>query len=278
VLRYDDRGVGKSSGKFDDATTADFTQDAAKAVDFLKKHPRVDPKRIGLIGHSEGGLVAPLVANQDDQVAWIVLMAGPGVNGEQIMYSQGRLIILAAGGDEATATRNRLVQEAAFSAASKLKPGETPSTALDTLVEQVLENSKKLEGSEPETGDAENQAAIKKLLAEAIRANLADMNTPWFRFFMAHEPGPVLEQVRSPVLAINGEKDTQVDPKLNLPKIAASLKAGGNQSVTILELASLNHLFQTSQSGSLSEYESIEETIAPAALNTISDWLTKPIP
>lgn len=281
VLRYDERGVGKSSGKFDSATTADFAQDAACAVDFLKKHSRIDPKKIGLIGHSEGGLVAPLVASQDAQVAWIVLMAGPGVNGEQIMYSQGRLMILAAGGDETTAQRNRLIQEVAFSAAKELKPSEIsgeipseiPSATLDTLAEQVLESAKKLEGSEQEIGDAEKQAAIKKLLVETIRANLEAMNTPWFSFFKAHEPGPVLERVRCPVLAINGEKDTQVDPKLNLPKIAESLKAGGNQNVTTMELASLNHLFQTAQRGALSEYETIEETIAPLALKSISDWL-----
>lgn len=278
VLRYDDRGVGKSGGKFENATTVDFAHDAASAIEYLKAHSKIDPKRIGIIGHSEGGLVAPIVASQDAQVAWVVLLAGPGVNGLEIMYSQGRLIIMAAGGDEATAQRNRLIQDAAYAATVKLEPGESLNTAaVDPLVEQVLEQAKTLKLGP--TGDnksaEENEAAIKKLLAESIRANVAAMNTKWFRFFMSHEPGPVLEKVRCPVLAINGEKDVQVDPKLNLPQIEASLKAGGNTNVTMVELPGLNHLLQSSSTGALGEYEVIEETIAPIALDTISQWLQK---
>lgn len=283
VLRYDERGVGKSTGEFSSATTADFAQDTASAVDFLTAHPRVDSRQIGLIGHSEGGLVAPLVASQRDDVAWIVLMAGPGVNGEQIMYSQGKLMIEAEGGDEAAVIRNRLVQEIAIREIKKLTPGASISELVEPVTDQVIAETLRLgldgnaSSNSEDTGDSKNTSAdalpAKGMVSPLVRANLQAMNSVWFRFFMAHEPGPVLEKVQCPVLAINGEKDTQVDPKLNLPKIEESLKRGGNQEITLLELPGLNHLFQTCERGALSEYEIIEETIAPLALKTIGDWI-----
>lgn len=272
VLRYDDRGVGKSTGDFGKATSDDFADDAAAAVDFLKGHARIDPKQIGIIGHSEGGLVAPLVAVKKPEVAWIVLMAGTGVNGEQILYSQGKLIVEAEGGTPEMAQRQRIVQDAAFAAMKNIAPGDDIEPALESTVKQVIDRAEQLEvaaGNKVEPVEPE----VKEIIRVLVKANLQAMNVPWFRNFAKHEPGPVLEKVKCPVLAINGEKDTQVDPKLNLPKIEASLKAGGNKDFKIVELPGLNHLFQTCKTGGLSEYEAIEETVSPVALKGIGDWV-----
>jgi pimeloyl-ACP methyl ester carboxylesterase len=276
VLRYDERGVGKSTGVFETATTADFAADVRSIVDFLQQHPRIDPQKIGLIGHSEGGIVAPLVASQKDDIAWIVLMASPGVNGEEILRSQGKLIIEAEGGDETAVRRHQIMQDIVISAVKKLSPDEDPHAILDTLTDEVqtaysengLANLSN-DGDDTSTDPSTSAAVVREL----VRANLLTMHSPWFRFFMTHEPGPVLEQVRCPVLAINGEKDVQVDPKLNLPKLSASLLAGGNSNVTLIEFPGLNHLFQTASSGTLSEYESIEETISITVMDSIHNWI-----
>ncbi len=274
VLRYDDRGVGKSTGDFSKSTTEHFAADAAAAIDYLKQQPQIDPQQIGIIGHSEGGIVAPLVAVKKPEVAWLVLMAGTGVNGEQILYSQGKLIVEADGGSPDMAMRQRIVQEVAFAAMKSLKPDDKLEQVIDSATDKVIEKAEALEaaaGNKIEPVKPE----VKELIRNLVKVNLQAMNNPWFRFFVEHEPGPVLEKVKCPVLAINGEKDVQVDPKLNLPKIEASLKAGGNQNYKIVELPGLNHLFQSSDTGAMSKYESIEETISPRALETIGDWVLK---
>jgi hypothetical protein len=216
VLRYDDRGVGKSGGKFADATTADFADDAEAALEFLKRRSEIDPKRIGLVGHSEGGIIAPMVAARRADVAFLVLLAGSGVTGEQLLYRQGELLGRAAGASRQQLDEQRRMQEKTFA--------------------------------------GPNQPA-------------------WLRFFLTYDPAPALRKVTCPVLAMNGELDRQVDPDQNLPAIEAALKAGGNTGVRIVKLPKLNHLFQTVQTGALSEYAATEETLAPAALKTASDWI-----
>lgn len=280
VLRYDDRGVAESGGEFATATTEDFTGDALAAFAYLHGRTEIDSGRVGIIGHSEGGLIAPWAAARNPDVAWIVLLAGPGVNGEQILYSQGQLLLKAEGADEAALTRQRLVQETLIGLLKE------PGTAADraTLGQRAIEQlSQRLRVLLPPAGQAgsagddpladpdseTSQALIKSL----VSANLAVMDTPWFRQFVAHEPGPILERVKCPVLAVNGSKDLQVDARLNLPAIAAALKAGGNSDFTIRELSGLNHLFQSCQSGAASEYEQIEETLAPQLLEAVTAWI-----
>lgn len=278
VLRFDERGVGESKGQYNNATTADFASDVWHAVQFLAQHPAIDARQIGLIGHSEGGIVAPMVAAKDPSIAWIVMLAGPGVNGEQILYSQGKLIVEAAGGSESDTLRQRILQEVVFetmkSIAPEAKIDEHVQPAVDAFIKKLkaaLVEGGKLksidEAVDFETDDARTAIAV------LVRANMEQMHLPWFRFFATHEPGPVLEKVKCPVLALNGQRDVQVDPKLNLPKIEAALRAGGNTQIKTLELPELNHLFQTATTGALSEYESIEETFAPSALQVISDWI-----
>ncbi len=274
VLRFDDRGVGASTGKFENATTEDFARDVRSAIAFVKTASSIDASRVGLIGHSEGGLVATLVSAENKDVAWVVLMASPGVNGEEILYSQGQLIIAAEGGGESARKRQRLLQEHVFATAKELKAKDDIEPFVKRVVDKIMAVSEidAVEKSEKPKSEEDEQAS-RKMLAELVRANLNVMNDPWFRFFASYEPGPDLQRIKCPVLAINGEKDVQVDPKLNLPKIEAYLKAGGNSKFAIKELPGLNHLFQSCKTGGISEYESIEETISPVALETIATWL-----
>jgi fermentation-respiration switch protein FrsA (DUF1100 family) len=279
VLRYDERGVGESEGDYSTATTKDFTDDVLGAIEFLQGRPEIAPSEIGIIGHSEGGMVAPWAAVRNPKIGWIVLLAGPGVNGEQILYSQGKLLMEAEGAERFAVERQSLIQrtmlELLKEAPANGERTELRQRALDLLTRRLQEQTQQepegdLAGDPLATPESEaGQASLRAL----IEASLAVMDTPWFRFFLVHEPGPVLEQVKCPVLAINGEKDRQVDPRLNLPAIEAALKRGGNSRVTIKELAGLNHLFQSCQTGAVSEYQTIEETLSPQLLETVEQWI-----
>lgn len=280
VLRYDDRGVGGSNGYHALATTADFTGDALAAFEYLRTRPEIIPNKIGMIGHSEGGLIAPLAASKEPAISWIVLLAGPGVNGEQILYSQGQKILAAEGGAADQLQFQRILQESLIELL-KSSPGKIDRKALaQQALERITARLMELKQKEPDQNkDSSNplsdpqsessQAALKQL----IEASLEGMDNPWFRFFIAHEPGPVLEQVKCPVLALNGSKDTQVIAELNLPAIAKALSAGSNQQATIQELPGLNHLFQTCETGGISEYAKLEETLAPQVLEIVTKWI-----
>jgi hypothetical protein len=250
VLRADDRGVGKSTGSFGKATTADFATDTEAGVAYLKSRPEVDQRKIGLIGHSEGGVIAPMVAARNADVAFIVMMAGSGVPGDAIIVEQLRLIEEASGKSHEQAEKDADDEREVLALIKQEKN------------EAVLENElrEKLAGRVPK---AQLGAAIQQATA------------PWFRYFIAYDPAPALTKVKCPVLAINGEKDLQVPPKQNLPAIRKALAAGGNKNSEVDELPGLNHLFQTAKTGAPSEYSSIEETISPVALEMIATWILK---
>jgi pimeloyl-ACP methyl ester carboxylesterase len=245
VLRYDDRGFGKSTGQFGTATSADFASDAESAFEFLKGRKEIDAKRIGLAGHSEGAIIAPMIAARRADVAFIVLMAGTAVTGEEVLYAQGRAIALASGAPESAAAQQNQIQKKMFDI---VKSGNDPAEA-----------EKKLRAAFGES--------------KAMEAQIRQVNGPWFRYFLTYDPAPALAKVRCPVLAVNGEKDVQVLPDQNLPAIEAALKKGGNTDFRIVRLPGLNHLFQTAKTGSPQEYAVIEETMAPAALETVSAWI-----
>ncbi len=258
VLRVDDRGVGKSTGKFGMATSEDFASDVLAGIAYLKTRKELDAKKLGVIGHSEGGLIAPMCAAKSSDVAFIVMMAGPGVTGEAILYEQGALIARAAGAQEDAITQNRKLQEKIFAI---LKTEKDPAAAEKKLAELTAAEV----AAAPE--------AQKKALEATLNAQLKAFNAPWFHLFLTFDPRPVLRQVKVPVLALNGELDLQVSPQQNLPEIAKALTAGGNKNFKIVELPKLNHLFQTAQTGAISEYGKIEETFAPAALTLITEWI-----
>lgn len=264
VLRYDDRGFGKSTGDPTNATSADFATDALAAVRYLQTRKEINPKKIGLIGHSEGGLIAPMVAVQvPGEIAFIVLLAGPGVTGEELILLQSELITRANGVDDKVIAKNLEVQRKVFAIARE-QPDEIE--AEKSLRDLLMEELSKM-------GDEERKAL--GLSEAAIEAQIKQILSPWFRYFLTYDPRPALAKVKCPVLALNGEKDLQVPPSQNLPEIVKALEAGGNSDYTVVKLANLNHLFQTSTTGSPSEYAQIEETFSPRALAVISDWILR---
>lgn len=260
VLRVDDRGVGGSTGSTSAATTEDFAADALAGVAYLKTRKEIDPAKIGLAGHSEGGMVAALAASRSPDVAFIIMLAGTGVPGEEILYRQGQLIAKAGGADAAKLALQRDVQQRMFEA---LKTEKDLAAAEKRLQEIADESLAKL--SEDDAG--------KESAAAQARAQVKSVLSPWFRYFLTYDPRPALRKVSCPVLALNGERDLQVDPKQNLPEIEAALKEGGNRDCTCRTMIGLNHLFQLCRTGSPSEYAKIEETFAPEALELIGDWI-----
>lgn len=262
VLRYDDRGVGKSTGTFKGATSADFALDARGAVEYLKTRKEIAPKKIGLIGHSEGGIIAPLVAAETKDVGFIVLLAGPGVPGWQLLTTQVEAVAKTSGATAREAAVARRVSGRLFAVVKGDKEGDDLKAALQAALKDEV--AKLDEADRKEFGDKELAAAEKQLDALA---------EPWMRHFLKFDPRPTLGKVACPILAIAGEKDVQVDAKENLPAIAQAAQAGGNKDVTTRELLGLNHLFQPTKTGAVSEYGKIEETFAPAALDVIATWI-----
>lgn len=250
VLRFDDRGVGKSTGDFATATTADFATDAEAGVAYLKTRSEVDPHKIGLIGHSEGAVIGPMVAARNTDVAFLVMMAGSGVPGDEILVAQTLRI---------SETSGKSHQEAAKNAADEREILNLLKHEKDqTVMEKKLRE--KLAGKIPEA---------------QLGAQIQQISTPWFRYFIEYDPAPALKKVTCPVLAINGEKDMQVPPEQNLPPIRKALQAAGNKNFEIEELPGLNHLFQTARTGALSEYAEIEETMSAVVLAKIASWILK---
>ncbi len=255
VLRADDRGMGGTSKGGPNDTTENYATDALAGVEFLKTRKEINAKQIGLIGHSEGGMAAPMAAAKSNDVAFIVLMAGPGIPGETLLTKQVGLIAAAECEKEVA----RAVAEGRRLMATVVQEKD------DAVARQKLH----------EAAVKRTEAAKKKIDAQLANADAQSMAwaTPWFRYFLSYDPRPTLMKVRVPVLAINGEKDLQVPAKEDLDAIEEALKATGNKDYKIVLLPNLNHLFQTTKTGAPSEYAEIEETLAPILLQTIGDWI-----
>jgi pimeloyl-ACP methyl ester carboxylesterase len=251
VLRVDDRGTAESIGKFATATTADFATDVMAGVQFLLKRPEIDAKHIGLLGHSEGGAIAPMVAVRLPEVAFLILLAGTGVPDDETIVQQVYRGNLAGGASEESARQARELERAILNIVKAEPDAEAQQRKLMALAEATPG------------------------LQQILKAESPRLNSPWYRYFISHDPRPVLANVKIPVLALNGAKDTQVDAEQNLPAIEAALRKGGNRDVTIKLLPGLNHLFQQCKTGDVSEYQSIEQTMAPEVLDLIADWIAK---
>ncbi len=264
VLRYDDRGTASSTGKFGLATTEDFARDASAAVAFLRSHPRINPREIGLAGHSEGGLIAPMVAGLRDDIAFVVLMGATGVDGPAIILSQTEAMARIAGADNAELARVRRLNEAVMEIALRFGPDVDLVKQMEPTIQEVALGF-------PEA----NRAEVITLMRQGIRNSANQMRSPWMQYFLRYDPRPALRRLTVPVLAIAGLNDTQVLPELNVPEIRKALAAAGNRDVSIVELKGLNHLFQMSQTGSMNEYLTIQETFNPEALKTIGDWIVR---
>lgn len=263
VLRVDDRGIGESTGNFAASTSKDFESDVLSGVEYLKGRKEINPKEIGLIGHSEGGMIAPMAAVDSRDVAFIVLMAGPGITGAQIIITQTEAIQKLMGVPEDKIEQALETDKKMYNII--LQDKDSVKTAAE--LKQAFEESYNKMSDEQKKEAGDPQVAFKGLLNRIM--------SPWFRYFIAYDPYPVLKKVKCPVLAINGSKDVQVLPEINLSAIKKALTDGGNKNFEVKELPGLNHLFQTADTGLPTEYGKIEETISPVALKTIGDWILK---
>ncbi|MFK7812572.1 MAG: alpha/beta hydrolase family protein [Maribacter sp.] len=265
VLRFDDRGVGKSTGDHSTATSADFATDALSAVTYLKTRKEIDATKIGLAGHSEGGIIAPIAAAKSDDVDFIVLLAGTGIRGDKLMLLQQNLIGKAMGMSEEQLQTISKYYTSIFEVL--LNPNlEDYKSTLKGVITETLNN----------TPDDQLPMGVSKDETN-IDAQVTQLASPWMVYFTQHDPTTVLTNVKCPVLAVNGEKDLQVPPEENLIPIKNALEKGGNTDVTTIEFPNLNHLFQECTTGAPREYAIIEQTFAPVALEAISSWILEQV-
>ena len=264
VLRVDDRGIGGSDAGSPDYTTENFAEDVLAGIEYLKSRKEINAKQIGLIGHSEGGMIAPMVAARSKDAAFIVLLAGLGQTGADVIYTQTELLNKAGGASEFVTTE--MIN--AFKAVVSILKSEPDNKRAEQRINEAL-------AKRAGAFDEEQKKTFASTVESTIKAQMSMYLSAWFRYFVAFDPRPTLKKVKVPVLALNGENDLQVAWKENLDLIAAGLKAGKNKDVTVKSFPKLNHLFQTSRTGQLSEYDKIEETISPVVLETIADWILK---
>ncbi|MDX1642533.1 MAG: alpha/beta fold hydrolase, partial [Balneolaceae bacterium] len=261
VLRYDDRGTAESTGNHATATSQDFANDVLSAIEYLKNRGEIDNNQIGLIGHSEGGLIASIVANRSDDVAFMVLLAGTGVPGKEISRMQGRTLLDVEVSD--TIAYNRFIDKT-IDIASSNKPANVKKEELT----QHYKNSREvLNELLPDGTDFD--AFVEQQVEGAVR--------PWSQFFYNHDPADELRNITIPVLSLIGSMDVQVPPDMNHPPIRKALEEAGNEDFTIKELEGLNHMFQESETGSMLEYSEIEQTFSPSVLEEISKWILEHI-
>jgi hypothetical protein len=261
VLRFDDRGTAESKGNFQTATSFDFAIDVESAANYLRSRKEINKKKIGLIGHSEGGIIAPMLAAKDKEISFIVLLAGTGIIGSDLLLLQQELIGRANGISETELQKSKKESKAAFDLIQKFENNDSLKLELGSFIKQHL--------------DDEILAQIQNgmSLDDFIKNQVDVLTTPWMYNFLNYDPSIILEKVKCPVLALNGSKDLQVPSKINLDAIETALKKAKNKNITIKELAGLNHLFQECETGSPVEYAKIEQTFSPTALKEIADWI-----
>ncbi len=251
VLRYDDRGVGGSTGKFQGATTSDFSADAKAAVTFLRSRHNINAGNIGLLGHSEGGMIAPMIAATDKSIAFIVLLAAPGMPIDEMMLLQ-----------------KKYIEEKMNVPEEKIAAGQHMNKKLFDIVKTSSADSVK--------NNLESYLNTQEILDDASKSKIVQtFEDPWLQAFLKYNPQPVLKKVSCPVLALNGAKDLQVPAAENLEAIRDAFAKSGNKKITINELPSLNHLFQHAGTGLPSEYGTITETFSSGALKIIGDWVAQ---
>ncbi len=261
VLRFDDRGIGESEGNFSEATSVNFAFDALAGVQYLQSHKNIYNNKIGLLGMSEGGMIAPIAAKLSDDIAFIVLLAGPGIPIPELLKLQQIAISKVNGIPEKAINFNVNLMQGAYKILNKYPNDNNIKIKLETYFKNEL---KKLSADE-----------LKKIgnTDMFIKQTVRTLTTPWFRYFITYKPAENLSKIKCPVLALNGEKDLQVLPKENLNGIEQALKKGGNTNYKIEKLSGLNHLMQKCKTGNPNEYAKIEETMNPAVLKIITEWI-----
>lgn len=260
VLRYDDRGVGKSEGDYMSATSYDLASDSKAAVSFLRSYPAIDTSFIGLIGHSEGGMIAAITAAEDSDIAFVVSLAGTGVIGKEISLKQTADILRITGAGKGAIRKTSELNSDIYEIIINEKDNEVAVAQVEGYLRAFFQK----------------RLIFKKLIELQITTIMASMppeSLTWQRYFLATDPALFWKQVKCPVLALNGAKDIQVSAVENLAEIKQALYVGGNEEVTTIEIADLNHLFQTCETGNTSEYIYIEQTFSEVALQTIEEWI-----
>jgi len=262
VLRFDDRGHGKSTGDFGKATTEDFSKDVLSAIAYLKTRKEVDVKNIGLIGHSEGGIIAPLAANNSKYISFMVLLASTGISGAELSVMQSKTLRQFPVKDEVAYEKNtRKAIAIVTSNKSELEIKNELTTHYNDFLRPILTSL-----NVPEKN-------INAFIDNQLKTSLK----PWSRYFLQYNPADEIEKLQIPVLSLNGRKDTQVNAKINQEGIRKALIKGKNKDYKIVELENLNHFFQECETGKMDEYRKIEQTFSPIALIEISNWILKRI-
>ena len=256
VLRFDDRGTAQSEGDFKSSTSFDFATDGEAAFKYLKTRKEINPKKIGLLGHSEGGIISFAITAKNKDIAFVVSLAGTGIKGDSLMLKQVEAISKSQG-----------VAEANW---EKEKPALRKRFALLTQDKDASEIEKELrEEVQKSAPYMLNNEAMQKQMESQIKA----MTTPWYLYFMRYDPATDLKNIKCPVLVLNGDKDIQVDATVNVKAIKESIESNGNKQVTTKVYAGLNHLFQHCRTCTLNEYGQLEETISPEVLHDIAEWI-----
>jgi len=261
VLRFDDRGTAKSTGDFSSATSFDFSKDVEAAVNYLLTRKEVNKEQIGLIGHSEGGLIAPMVAARNKSISYLVLLAAPGQNGGELLLTQQELIGKASGISDEELVKSKAINQKIFELIKQASDHEKLKSYIQLILEEGLKN----------TAESELPKGMKK--SEYISLQIAQLTSPWTIFFIKSNPSENLAKVTCPVLALNGEKDLQVAPTENIEDIQKAIKAGSNSELTTKIYPDLNHLFQHATTGSPSEYAAIEETFSEEVMKDVLEWI-----
>lgn len=267
VLRYDDRGIGGSTVGAADDTSETFAGDVRAAMEYLQTRKDIDGAKIGLLGHSEGGIIAPLVAVETGKPAFLILLAGSSIPGSELLVEQAVAVNASNGASETELTQVRQQQQAVVDA---VVSGEGLDKLRADMVKQYREAADKLPAQQKQAlGD------LDKWAETTVDSQFAMLESPWMKFFLTHDPATTLEKVTAPVLALFGEKDVQVPPAVNVDPMKAALEKAGNKDVTIKVIPGANHLFQAATTGSPNEYTTLPKEFAPGVIDTIVDWLTE---
>ncbi|MDP4264710.1 MAG: alpha/beta fold hydrolase [Bacteroidota bacterium] len=268
VLRVDDRGVGKSTGKFSEATSADFAEDVNTSLNYLLSRPEVNKKKVGMIGHSEGGMIAPMVASQRKDINFIILLAGPGIKIADLMTEQNIAILGSVGVSRAAQDAYRPLYKEVMSVILNAPDTTTALRDATSALKKWLAGTNDTLAKQLGFATEKDQQRLTAMLVK-------EFSNKWFKYFLAFDPAPYLQKLNCKVLAINGSRDIQVISSSNLAGIRAALKKSPSKSYQVIELPGLNHLFQTCVKCTTQEYGELEETFSPAALQTITEWFEK---
>jgi hypothetical protein len=270
VLRVDDRGVGQTTGDHRSATSRDFANDAKAGLAYLRSLPDVNKSKIGLLGHSEGGMIAQMVGAEENDLAFLVMLAAPGIPVTELMTLQNEAVLLSAGAPK-EAVKDYLQLYRQLVSAIAFAPADQAGKLTTAILNNWIEKTPK-----------EKVAATTGIRDEASKQKWAasfsqQVKHPWFHYFLQYNPDDYVKKIKAKVLALNGDKDVQVTASANLAGLRASLKKSSSPHYEVMALEGLNHLFQRCQTCTVQEYGELEETIAPAALEAIGAWLVKAV-